>query len=190
MLVSRCFGAASAKERLDIVVRDWINAGDIPGPRYLANGKEMAVRDGELVAGITAFANGPLEMREVIRHHVDLGVDQIKLSMSGEEVSGCGPPPPPPPRPFPPPRGIFPKAHNSTFRLPRLDPPMTAISLTQRPLHVSMRHTNMASGSVPTLAPEIRSRCASSMALISYTMPATLTTKVWTCWRKQKTDTS
>ncbi|MCJ1306339.1 hypothetical protein MMC08_009159, partial [Hypocenomyce scalaris] len=82
-----CFGAASAKERLDIVVRDWINAGDIPGPRYLANGKEMAVRDGELVAGITAFANGPLEMREVIRHHVDLGVDQIKLSMSGEEIT-------------------------------------------------------------------------------------------------------
>ena len=88
MLVSRCFGAASAKERLDVVVRDWINAGNIPGPRYLANGKEMAVRDGELVVGITAFADGPLEMREVIRHHIDLGVDQIKLSMSGEEVSG------------------------------------------------------------------------------------------------------
>lgn len=26
-------------------------------------------------------------MREVIRHHVSIGVDQIKLSMSGEEVS-------------------------------------------------------------------------------------------------------
>lgn len=26
-------------------------------------------------------------MREVIRHHADLGVDQIKLSMSGEEVN-------------------------------------------------------------------------------------------------------
>jgi hypothetical protein len=25
-------------------------------------------------------------MREVIRHHVKIGVDQIKLSMSGEEV--------------------------------------------------------------------------------------------------------
>lgn len=48
-----CFGAASAKERLDVVIRDAINAGDIPGPRYLANGKEMARRDGELVGGIT-----------------------------------------------------------------------------------------------------------------------------------------
>ena len=82
-----CFGAASAKERLDIVIRDAINAGDIPGPRYYANGKEMARRDGELVAGITAFADGPEEMRSVIDHHIDLGVDQIKLSMSGEEIT-------------------------------------------------------------------------------------------------------
>lgn len=46
-----CFGAASAKERLDCVIRDAINNGSIPGPRYLANGKEMARRDGELVPG-------------------------------------------------------------------------------------------------------------------------------------------
>ncbi|KAL2865976.1 uncharacterized protein BJX67DRAFT_149741 [Aspergillus lucknowensis] len=82
-----CFGAASAKERLDVVIRDAINAGDIPGPRYLANGKEMARRDGELVAGITAFADGPEEMRQVIRDHVALGVDQVKLSMSGESIT-------------------------------------------------------------------------------------------------------
>jgi len=86
MTINRCYGAASAKDRLDVVIRDAINAGDIPGPRYLANGKEMARRDGELVAGITAFADGPDEMREVIKHHIGIGVDQIKLSMSGEEV--------------------------------------------------------------------------------------------------------
>jgi hypothetical protein len=55
----RCFGAASAKDRLDVVVRDAINAGDIPGPRYLANAREIAKPDGELVAGITRFADGP-----------------------------------------------------------------------------------------------------------------------------------
>lgn len=82
-----CYGAASAKERLDIAVRDAINEGSIPGPRYLANGKEMAVPDGELVPGITAFAKGPLEMRETIRHHIKLGVDNIKLSMSGEQIT-------------------------------------------------------------------------------------------------------
>lgn len=85
-----CFGAASAKDRLDVVIRDAINAGDISGPRYLANAKEIARRDGELVGGITAFADGPDEMREVIRRHVnEIGVDNIKLSMSGEEVSSA-----------------------------------------------------------------------------------------------------
>jgi 2-keto-4-pentenoate hydratase/2-oxohepta-3-ene-1,7-dioic acid hydratase in catechol pathway/imidazolonepropionase-like amidohydrolase/pimeloyl-ACP methyl ester carboxylesterase len=82
-----CYGAASAKERLDVAIRDAINSGSIPGPRYLANGKEMAVPDGELIPGITAFAKGPMEMREVIRHHVALGVDNIKLSMSGEQIT-------------------------------------------------------------------------------------------------------
>lgn len=43
-------------------------------------------QDGDLVPGITAFAKGPLEMRETIRHHVKLGVDTIKLSMSGEQI--------------------------------------------------------------------------------------------------------
>lgn len=54
-----CFGAASAKDRLDVVIRDAINAGDIPGPRYLANAKEIAKPNGELEPGITAFAEGP-----------------------------------------------------------------------------------------------------------------------------------
>ncbi|KAF7525072.1 hypothetical protein G7054_g11193 [Neopestalotiopsis clavispora] len=82
-----CFGAASAKDRLDIVIRDAINSGDIPGPRCLANGKEMARTNGDLVPGITAYADGPDQMREVIRHHVSLGVDNIKLSMSGESLT-------------------------------------------------------------------------------------------------------
>lgn len=55
---SRCYGAASAKDRLDCVIRDAINQGSIPGPRYLANGKEIARRGGELTPGITAFADG------------------------------------------------------------------------------------------------------------------------------------
>lgn len=41
------------------MVRDAINAGDIPGPRYLANAREIAKPDGELVAGITKFVDGP-----------------------------------------------------------------------------------------------------------------------------------
>ncbi|KAK7413334.1 hypothetical protein QQX98_007777 [Neonectria punicea] len=82
-----CFGAASAKDWLDVVVRDAINAGDIPGPRYLANAREIAKPDGDLVAGITRFADGPEEMRQVVRHNIEnIGVDNVKLSMSGEEI--------------------------------------------------------------------------------------------------------
>lgn len=68
------------------MARNAINAGDIPGPRYLANAKEICRRDGDLVPGISAYADGPDEMREVIRRHVELTADQIKLSMSGEPV--------------------------------------------------------------------------------------------------------
>lgn len=81
-----CFGAASAKDRLDIVIRNAINEGRIPGPRCLANGREIARRGGELEPGITTYADGPLEMREVIRRNVADGVNLVKLSMSGEQL--------------------------------------------------------------------------------------------------------
>ncbi|HEV7827094.1 MAG TPA: amidohydrolase family protein [Mycobacteriales bacterium] len=83
-----CVGAASAKERLDVVMRNAIDAGDIPGPRYLANGKEIATTGGDLIGSITQFADGPEEMRKVVRRTIGLGVDMIKLSMSGEEITG------------------------------------------------------------------------------------------------------
>lgn len=56
-------------------------------PSFANHSDSSLLQDGDLVAGITAYADGPEEMREVIRHHVDLGVDQIKLDMSGEELS-------------------------------------------------------------------------------------------------------
>ncbi|MFD4510655.1 amidohydrolase family protein [Streptomyces sp. NPDC058457] len=83
-----CVGAASAKDRLDVVCRDAIDAGRIPGPRYLANGPEIAVTGGALIKSITKFADGPEGMRKAVRELIDLGVDQIKLSMTGEEITG------------------------------------------------------------------------------------------------------
>ncbi|WP_206061636.1 metal-dependent hydrolase family protein [Nonomuraea basaltis] len=83
-----CVGAASAKPRLDVVIRNAINEGLIPGPRYLANCQEIAVTGGGLVDGITAFADGPEEMRKQVRRNVAYGADLVKLSMSGEEITG------------------------------------------------------------------------------------------------------
>jgi imidazolonepropionase-like amidohydrolase len=83
-----CVGAASAKPRLDVVIRNAINDGLIPGPRYLANCQEIAVTGGALIDGITAFADGPEEMRKQVRRNVAHGADLVKLSMSGEEITG------------------------------------------------------------------------------------------------------
>ncbi|WP_060930025.1 metal-dependent hydrolase family protein [Granulicoccus phenolivorans] len=83
-----CVGAASAKPRLDVVCRNAIEEHRFPGPRYLANGPEIAVTGGALIPSITKFADGAEGMRLAVRELVGLGVDQIKLSMSGEEITG------------------------------------------------------------------------------------------------------
>lgn len=83
-----CFGAASAKARLDVVVRDAINSGRVPGPRYRANGMEIATTSGDLVDSITQIADGAEGMRKIVRKTIGLGVDNIKMSISGEEVTG------------------------------------------------------------------------------------------------------
>jgi len=87
--------AASAKPRLDIVIRNEINAGRIPGPRYLANGPELTVTGGlgdeNLLhlphVDTPTFAwvvNGPDEVRKACRLLVREGVDLLKLNLSGD----------------------------------------------------------------------------------------------------------
>ncbi len=95
-----CVGAAAAKPRLDVVIRNAIDAGQIPGPRYLANGQEIgtvgALGDTspphidypELSFG--ALVSGPEEMRRVVRQFIKYGVDLLKLNLSGEEIAGVG----------------------------------------------------------------------------------------------------
>jgi imidazolonepropionase-like amidohydrolase len=41
-----------------------------------------------VIAGITAFADGPEEMRKQVRRNVAMGADLVKISMSGEEITG------------------------------------------------------------------------------------------------------
>ena len=87
--------AASAKPRLDVVVRNEIEAGRIPGPRYLANGPEITVTGGlgdenplhlpHLETPTFAWvADGPDEIRRVCRLLVREGVDLLKLNLSGD----------------------------------------------------------------------------------------------------------
>jgi imidazolonepropionase-like amidohydrolase len=93
-------GAAAAKPRLDVVIRNAINSGLIPGPRYLANGQEIGTLGG---LGDTTpphvdhpglsfghIVSGPEQMRAAVRMFVKYGVDLIKLNLSGEEITGVG----------------------------------------------------------------------------------------------------
>ncbi len=87
--------AAAAKPRLDVVIRNEINAGRIPGPRYLANGPEITVSGGlgdenllhlphHETPTFAWVADGPDEIRKVCRVLLREGVDLLKLNISGD----------------------------------------------------------------------------------------------------------
>jgi imidazolonepropionase-like amidohydrolase len=90
-----CIGAAAAKPRLDVVIRNAINSGKIPGPRLLANGPEITTSGGlgdVNPSHIPAYSfveiiDGPEEMRKCVRLLLKEGVDLIKLNLSGEEIT-------------------------------------------------------------------------------------------------------
>ena len=86
-----CVGASSAKPRLDIAVRNEINAGRIPGPRLLAATPEITVTGGlgdERMMhiyreSVGAVLDGADEIRKYVRTMCREGSDIIKLNISG-----------------------------------------------------------------------------------------------------------
>ncbi|MGZ5130672.1 MAG: amidohydrolase family protein [Caldimonas sp.] len=93
-----CVGAAAAKPRLDVVIRNAINDGTIVGPRYLAASQEITVPGGlgdttqphlpqsEFAFG--AVVSGAEEMRRCVRMFAKWGVDTLKINLSGESITG------------------------------------------------------------------------------------------------------
>lgn len=81
-----CFGAASARPRLDVCIKGAIKKGMIPGPRTLSNSQEISTTGGAIIPSITKFADGVDEMRRVVREFLALGIDNVKLSMTGDYV--------------------------------------------------------------------------------------------------------
>jgi imidazolonepropionase-like amidohydrolase len=96
-----CVGAACAKPRLDVVTRNAINSGQIPGPRYLAASQEITVPGGlgdetlphlpfpEFSFGVNV--NGAEDMRKAVRMFLKYGVDSIKLNLSGDNFTPQSP---------------------------------------------------------------------------------------------------
>jgi imidazolonepropionase-like amidohydrolase len=91
-----CVGAATPKPRLDCVIRNAINCGQIPGPRYIAASQEITVTGSlgddmlpHLPFPETSFGcvvDGPEAMRKAVRMFLKYGVDQIKLNLSGDNL--------------------------------------------------------------------------------------------------------
>lgn len=86
------YSAASAKPRIEIVIRNEINAGRIPGPRIRAASPEITSTGGlsdERLAhlerrGTEIIADGVDEVRKAVRFMSREGVDTIKVNLSGD----------------------------------------------------------------------------------------------------------
>jgi imidazolonepropionase-like amidohydrolase len=87
------FSAAAAKARLDVVIRNAINDGDIPGPRLRAASPELTVTGGlgdvrraHMYRETFAICcDGPDEFRKTAREMCREGVDTLKINPSGDE---------------------------------------------------------------------------------------------------------
>ena len=94
------YGAAAAKPRLDVVIRDAIRSGKVPGPRYTAAGPEITALGGLGDASLPHIPHeglnlgivvcGVEDVRRKVRELMKWGVDTIKINLSGEEIAGMG----------------------------------------------------------------------------------------------------
>ena len=88
-----CYSAASAKMRLDVVVRQEIEDGYLAGPRYRAAGPEITVTGGlgderkqhMHAESFGIIADGADEVRRAVRLCCREGVDNVKFNVSGDE---------------------------------------------------------------------------------------------------------
>ncbi|MBM3264872.1 MAG: amidohydrolase family protein [candidate division Zixibacteria bacterium] len=87
-----CISAGAVKPRLDIVIRNAINAGHIPGPRLLASTPWLTVTGGLVDMNllhmkreaIAIVLDGPDAYRRTVRELIREGVDVVKLVVSGD----------------------------------------------------------------------------------------------------------
>lgn len=92
------YSAASAKLRLDIVIRNAIEAGELPGPRLRACGPEITVTGGlgderrmhQYRESFAMVADGPLEVMKLARLCCREGADSVKLNISGDDHTKLG----------------------------------------------------------------------------------------------------
>jgi imidazolonepropionase-like amidohydrolase len=89
------YSAATSKLRLDVVIRNAVNAGEFPGPRIRAGSPEITVTGGlgderkahMYYESFGMIADGKEEIIKAVRLCCREGVDNIKLNISGDDLS-------------------------------------------------------------------------------------------------------
>jgi imidazolonepropionase-like amidohydrolase len=89
------YSAATSKLRLDVVIRNEINAGGLPGPRMRAASPEITVTGGlgderkahMYYESFGMIADGKEEITKAVRLCCREGVDNIKVNISGDDLS-------------------------------------------------------------------------------------------------------
>ena len=87
-------GAGSPRLRVELAVRNEINAGRLPGPRLLASSPTLTATGGlndtaQLHQGRSPAAmvfDGPIEARRAVRLCFREGVDVVKVNISGDDL--------------------------------------------------------------------------------------------------------
>jgi imidazolonepropionase-like amidohydrolase len=83
------FSAGALGERIEVVLRDEFARGGLPGPRLLASTIERSpeAADGiETGKKVAMEGRGPDAMRAFVRRCKDIGIDTVKLVISGEDA--------------------------------------------------------------------------------------------------------
>jgi imidazolonepropionase-like amidohydrolase len=89
------YSAATSKLRLDVVIRNAVNAGEFPGPRIRAASPEITVTGGlgderkahMYYESFGMIADGAEEIVKAVRLCCREGVDNIKVNISGDDLS-------------------------------------------------------------------------------------------------------
>ena len=80
------YSAGALGERLEVVVRDEIDGGWTPGPRLRASTIERSPEGDPHATGAIHHGRGPEAIRAFVKHCKDIGIDQVKLQISGEDA--------------------------------------------------------------------------------------------------------
>ena len=80
--------------KIDVALRDAINAGQIAGPRLLAAGRDLGATASNVDSpgGLSQIADGPWALRKAVREQRRDRVDVVKIFIDGEAINPINPP--------------------------------------------------------------------------------------------------